>query len=193
MGEQGKTIVTAFKQLESFFKEVVQLLTTADSLMKKARWEPASGSSAVADSSGSLNSVHRWLPWYFFRTFEKPGLPHILAFVSVIVGDPEEKVAIDEAIVTAGWIDYGEGNEVGGNWQYWYTRWHTWMSDRSEEGKLCSSDPRKDWENPPEHVQMVSTFGYPLDEITSAADLEQKIVQRLMQEIEEACEASQSG
>lgn len=193
MGELGKNIVAAFKQLESFFQEVAQLLTTTDSLMKKADWELWAGSQAIAEGSSSLNGVHRWLPWCFFRIFKKAGLPHIMAFVSVIVGDPEDKVAVDEAIITAGWFDHGEGNEIGKNWDYWHARWHMWMPDRNEEGKLCSSDPRKDWDNPPEGIRVASTFGYPLDEITSAADLEQRIVQRLVQEIDKACEASRSG
>ena len=188
MGEQAKQIVTAFQQMESFFDEMARFLLTADSLMKKAGWAEAWGSGATYHGSTSLNTVHKWLPWYFFRFFKRSDMSNIVPFVCVMIGDPLEKEIITEAIVTAGWAEHEEGFNVWEKWDGNYARAHVWMPDRNEEGRLCSCIPSK-WDGVAEETRKVTTFGYPLDEIASAADLEQKIVQRLLNEIEQACKA----
>ena len=65
------------------------------------------------------------------------------------------------------------------------------MPGREDNGKLCSEDPRQTWkdERPPAGVVKVTTFAYPLDQITSSETLNEKIVQRLLAEMSRASSA----
>lgn len=188
MTDLSKNIVDAFEQLRSFCRELSLLLTTADSLMNKAGWEPKASSTITAENSAGISYPDRWLPSCFFRYYKHTEMSHVLAFISVIVADSDRKVAVPQAIITGGWVDYGEGNPIPSGWSFWFARWHLWMPDGNTEGRLCSSDPREEWNHtPPEGIQTASTFGYLLEEITGPADLEEKIVQRLASEIQKAC------
>ncbi len=188
MSKQSKNIVAAFDQLKSFLHELARLLSNADSLMKRAGWQPYWGVCATNHGSTSMKNPHKWLPWYFFRAYQSSDVPGIIAFVSVIVGDPEEEMTLDEAIITGGWVEYAKGSDLTNEWVYSIVRAHIWMTDRNEQGTLCTCDPRKEWDETTDALRSVSTFGYSLDEVASANDLKEKIDQRLVREIRNARE-----
>jgi len=183
VSETSRNVVEGFRELRKFCGQVSLLLRTADGLMQDVDWEPELGSTPMADLSKSLHEPDSWLPCYFCRFYKHPGHLHLVAFISVLIEDVEEPAHIDEALLTAGWIDYGVGNKRG-DWKRWFCQWHLWMTNREDNGRLHEQDPRKEWkEKAPEGVVKAVTFGYPLDEITSGESLKDTIVDRLISEI----------
>ena len=150
------------------------------------------GSTAVANGSHSVAQPQDWLPREFFRFYTSPAFPHILAFVSVVLHAPGKGYRLEQAIVVAGWIDYGVGSSVG-HWEYWFARWHFWMGDREDDGKLCTQDPQI-WtkSKPPVGVKQASTFALPLEEVTSGQVLRERIVDRLLLEISRRAASSEA-
>ena len=190
MNENGINIVNGFRTLRKFCGQVSLLLTTADGLMQELDWRQAAGSTAIADLSKSVHSPDGWLPCYFCRFYEHSEYKHLLVFISVLVEEIEQPELIDQAIVTAGWIDYGVGNKRG-DWQYWFSQWHLWMSEPTHDGRLREDDTRVEWKtNAPKGVLKAATFAHPLDEITSGDVLKERIVTRLVAEIDKAGQES---
>lgn len=132
-----------------------------------------------------MNCPDAWLPTDFSRFYEHEGFPHLLPYVAVLVEYVfDEPSHIEEALLSAGWVDYGVGNAAE-NWEYHFCNWHLCMQDREDNGKLCSEDPWQTWkdERPPAGVVKATTFAYPLDQIASSETLNAKIVQRLLAEM----------
>ena len=181
MSKTSRNIVQGFRTLRRFCREVSLLLSEADKLMQNAGWKQASGSTALADMSRKLGEPNRWLPCYFCRFYTHPDLPHLISFISVLVEEIDEPDAIKETLITGGWIDYGIDNKRG-DWEYWFSLWHLWMSDRRDDGRLHKQDPWEAWgrEKPPKGVQQAVTFGYALEEIDSTEALKDRVVDRLI-------------
>lgn len=186
MNETSRNIVDGFRTLREFCRQVALLLTTADTLMQERGWESRLGSRALGYQSKSIKEPKFWLPSFFGRFYKTQKYAHLLPFISVLIENLKNPKLINEAMITAGWVDYGVGNKCG-VWKPWFCRWHLWMTDREDDGQLHKQDPRKEWKrwskSVPEGVVEGVTFGYPLDVIVSAQALEEKIVERLDREL----------
>lgn len=182
MSRTTEDIVKCFNQLRDFCREVSTLLATADTLVGDKGWISACGSRAVADRSDASYYPLKWIPAAFARLYVNNDRPNILAFVTVIVGGYEEKEKISEALVSGGWLEYAPGTVIGNDWYWWYTRWHSWIIDRQDNGKLYPRVVTKPKQAP--GVLKVTTFAYPLDVITSGEVFKEIIVDRLLIEID---------
>lgn len=190
MSESGKNIVDGFREIRIFCKEVSLMLITADGFMKEAGWIPWPRSSVIGNRSGAVDEPERWFPYEFSRFYKKTLSKRVLPFIAVLLDDPcieENKTLMSEALLTAGYIDYGEKEaEI---WDYWYSRSHLFMAkkegNRLDNGKIYSALTQDIWNE--DEIKggavRVVTFAFPLDEITDGNSLKNKIVQPLLNEL----------
>ena len=74
-----------------------------------------------------------------FSTYRNPELKHLACFISVILDDTEKPENITQPLLTAGFFDYGIGNEIGiseKHYDYSLGRWHLNIPDRNDRGVL---------------------------------------------------------
>ena len=169
------------------------MLKTADGMMEDGDWTPIN-KRAVSRTSQAIGEPDSWLPTEFFRYYEHEDYPNLLPFVAVSLHDPEveNETVINEALISAGFVEFEEGTEYAlGDW-YWVCRSHLFMGDeegdRKDDGARYSINPHeKEW-SPRDWIgaKKVNTFAHPLDVITSSEDLKQKIVQPLLDLLSQA-------
>jgi hypothetical protein len=186
MCETGRNIVNGFRELREFCNQVSLLFRTADGLMLQAEWRPIPRSSVVGSGSGAVDAPDWWLPFDLSRFYRHGDFPHLLPYIVVNLDDPEKEneTEIDEALLSAGWLDYGVGKKCE-SWDYWYCRAHLYWESRDDSGKLTTLTNPKSWDFP-SAITKVSTFAYPLQEITTPDMLNKRIVQRLLDEMRKA-------
>ena len=199
MSETATNIVDGFHTLRVFCHQLAKMLRTADGMMEEAEWTSA-GNRAVGSTSKVIGEPDEWLPSQFFRGYENEDYPDFVPFVSVILRDPvvDNETEIDEALISAGHLEFEDGKEVSSLDWAWAFLAHAWMADedgtRKDDGTLYSVNPiedegwgEKDWKG----VARVNTFALPLDEITSAAALKEKVIQPLLEMLSQ--HGSQAG
>ena len=181
MGEIGRNIVNSFRELRKFCKDVSLLLMSADGLMLESGWRPFPRIGVLGARSFSVDQSQWWLPLEFVRYYESSDFKNLLPYIVILVDDIENNVALDEALLSAGILDYGANGTVA-DWGYWFSHWHLWMPNRKDDGTLCFEDPRQTWgkEKPPQGIVKVTTFAYPLEDITSSESLNQKVIRPLI-------------
>ncbi|MFQ5802325.1 MAG: hypothetical protein ACE5JQ_05435 [Candidatus Methylomirabilales bacterium] len=179
MSHDGKNIIAMMQQLRRLCEQISLLLSTADTLMDDEGWKATGNTPVLHGISYSLQWPRYWIPQDFFRFYKNDNLRHILTFVSVVLDDRENEKNLMEPLLTAGWFDYGPGNEVGNRWDYPYARWHLKMPERSDDGKLLSAA----WTG--EHFLRVSTLGVPLTSIADVEGLKSKIIEPLIKGMKE--------
>ncbi len=184
MSEDGANIIQIFHGVERIYSQIALLLNTVDEIMGNEGWK---GFKKVVSygSSLSLDYPERWFPHILLRFYKHEANPHLLAFVSILLTDDIEEyyeVEINEPLITAGYFDYGESNEVGNNWDYWYAKCFGYYGENPDANGIVygtKTDWEDDW-NDKFHFQSFKCFGLPLISITNATDVETKIVQRLI-------------
>ena len=87
----------------------------------------------------TLAEPKRWIQQDVFRLYRNPELKHLACFISVILDDTEKPENITQPLLTAGFFDYGIGNEIGiseKHYDYSLGRWHLNIPDRNDRGVL---------------------------------------------------------
>jgi len=155
--------------------------------MEEAQWMRISKWTPAVEVSGSdLDDPYWWLPEAFFCFYERNEFQHVLPFIAVHVDDgySEQPSLVREALISAGWLDYGVGRKAKDEWgkDYSVCYSHLWMKDRKDDGSLHFGDAREIWEDDdiPENTIKITTFAYPLEVITGSDTLREKIVQPLL-------------
>lgn len=77
--------------------------------------------------SKDLLEPKKWIPNYIFRFYTNNDHKNILAYVSILLDDDiygDYRYKIMEPLITAGFFDYGVGNNVDDDWEYWYAKWY---------------------------------------------------------------------
>lgn len=191
MNDTGKNIVGGFRELRKFCREVALLLKTAQDMMNDKEWERAKPY-PVFLSSPTIDDPELWLPYDLCGFFENSNFPRLLCYVAVSIDDPGEKSPVEYALVSAGCIVLKSGKRRD-KLEHWMAEWHLFIDSRKDDGSLCRDDdpqktgkPRKTGDpEPPASFLRVTTFAYPLMEITDCETLREKIVQPLLKLIEE--------
>ena len=183
MSDEGQNFFKVIRQARDIFGQVSLLLSTAEALMGEANWVLATAYDvALAGGSTTLRQPRKWMPYELFRFFKNNDAPHIITLISVILDDSEEKGRIEEPLLSAGLFDYGNGNTVGDFSEYWYTCFHMYMPDRRDDGTFLRANVESFPETWSCHFKRVSTFAYPLVDITNAEFLGDKVVSPLLGE-----------
>jgi hypothetical protein len=192
MTEDGKKIVGMFKELRRVCGDIALLLGTCDSLMQEHGWTPLNNI-AKAGSSNSIGYPAGWLPYYAFRYYGNESHPQLLAFVSVIFdnANKEKPDRVSQALVSAGFYDYGEG-KVPKGWNYYYASIHVYIKGASDDRQWIDAELHEVWPKEKKQGVKVSTFAAPLTEITDTENLRERMVLPFIRKIEEKNEHQQS-
>ncbi|MFA5771963.1 MAG: hypothetical protein WC974_04450 [Thermoplasmata archaeon] len=181
MTDDGKNILEMMRQLRKLDQQLSLLLKSADEQMNRAGWE-AFNNTVMSDSSGSLENPLKWSPDCLFRFYLNGEYPHVLFFVSVILDDDVQKeYKITEPLITAGCFDAGRGKNVKIlDWRWRYAKCYARLENSVHDGEVYASKSnwQKDWDD--SKYKLYKCFGYPLVSISTAEDIETKIVQPLL-------------
>lgn len=164
MTEDGNKVQEFIKEIRRFSEELTLLLRTVEPLMNEERWITATGNTAYASSSYSLQNAKRWYPFDLFRFYLNPKYPLILAFVSIILEEDkwmgEPKTPINEPLVTAGYFVFDNKEDTNLNGNYWWARWYELMENRIDDGRIWQEDckdeiriPQEQWKQFDEYWQ----------------------------------------
>jgi hypothetical protein len=184
MREDSKTLVAIMRQLRILCEEICLLLGTADNLMNEEGWKAKGNINVFANLKYTLAAPRCWIPQDYYRFYENDGFVHILPFVAVILDDWGKESAVNESLLTAGWFDYGSGNQVGTRWSYYFQRWHLKMPGRRDNGQLVTENANA-WPKESLPFARVSTLAVPLTSIADANELKSKIIGLVTQGIRE--------
>ncbi len=180
---EGQDILKAISQVRGLFEQVGLVLQSVESSMKERGWEPKAGNTCVAGSSFTVNYAKNWLPYLVFRFYTHKSFPSKLIAMSVILDDESSERRVAEPLVTGIVFDYGEGVEIGNDWEYEYAGWHIYMPDyvasKSNDGTVLACKPTTDWPDDNCKAAGAASFGVPLVDIVNAKALFDRLVQPL--------------
>lgn len=177
---EGGDILKAFQQMRDLCEDVALLLSTADTFVKDFGWEPYSGNTAVANTSGSLLAPRWWVPWGAFRFYTHQERKHLVAYVCVLFDHPDERDRMKVPLVTAGLFDWGEGNRAG-DWTYGQARCHLFNNGRRDDGVPVECGREENAEKGRGFLRMRSV-ALPLAGIGDANALKERIVDMIFGE-----------
>jgi len=180
---QGAELLAVLNQVREFFQETSSLLSTADAMMQKHAWRPTKGGQVTADMSWALANARLWMPHYLCRSYRREANAEVLASISIILGmfegNPDDQKRLSEPLVCASLFQYDSGGKTD-EWRLEFSTWHLWMPDRRDDGTVCSVDPRAAWPEEKWTAARLHTFAIPLFELSSAKDLQHRIVDPLL-------------
>ena len=182
MTEQGKNILIATREIRQLFENVSLLLLTSTDLMTKAGWVPY-GNVATAGGSQSINFPSYWMPQDVFRFFTHKEKEHLISFVSVIFDDLNDPVAIEEPLISAGWLDYGKGNKVGNKWGYGIGRIVLKAENWSANGAMLEIPTDAVIEKHEWTIQRARALALPLIDIVDASSINNKVIECLLNDM----------
>ena len=100
--------------------------------------------------------------------------------MAVIVGNIERPDTVKEAIVTAGWLNYGKA-KPGKKEKIRYARHHLYSENRKDDGTICFRDLSKGASGDlPATATEAASFAYPLSEVNNASELHTRVITTLL-------------
>lgn len=180
MSQDETNIILSLRQLRRLYQQLAALLSGADRYMGNHGWGPQGLNYVFANLSYTLSAPQKWMLQDLFRFYRSVDVKHILSFVSVILDDVDNPTNLTEPLVTAGWFDYGVGNDVSAmsvGFNYSLARWHLKVSGRTDDGKIV---PFSKGDDPKTEFVRGSTFGLPLLSIGDTGSLEEKVMKPLV-------------
>jgi hypothetical protein len=185
MTDAGGNVLLAVRQIRDLFEEISRLISTANSLMEEQGWNSAIDYSKAISVSNALAQPRSWLPYEIFGLYRSPDLPHIFAFITVILDHRREQERLAEPLLSAGWFDYGEGNKARTNPPYSFAGWHLEVPDRKNDGTKVATNlqtaPRRIRGQMEKHrIDTVTTFALPLVAIGDSNALKEKVIGPLL-------------
>ena len=184
MSNVDKDIIDTFANVREFCKQAALLLRTADGIMQRYGYTSVSKNTTFADTSASLEWPKYWIPYYMSRGYIHTGSAQVFPFVGIILGHPSQPEIAKEALVSAGWIDFGSKTPKK-SWKPRYVRAHLFATNRKDDGTLCFGDLSRTWKKDlgERGAKQLATFAFPLSGISNGADFEKKVMDRLMAEL----------
>jgi hypothetical protein len=185
MSIDGTNILKMVQQTRNFCDQIATLLKTANVQMKKHSWE--SMNTAITETSQSINYPTQWIATAAFQFYKNKNYPNRLLYISVIFdNDVDEEYTIEEPIVTAGSLDYGNGQveENLGNEVWWYSRLYGYLQKYPDQknGDDGYSFDKKTARllDPQGHFESGELFAVPLVLLRNDKDIKMKITDRLL-------------
>ena len=177
MSEMSKEVLKLMKQSRKIFEQIGTMLSTVDGLMGEAAWDTAN--ICLSGYSASINLPKQWMPYEIFRFYNKEDSPNLLLFVCVLLDERDEyESELGQSLITAGAFHFAEGRKY--DLQYWWSRFHGYMPERTDDGVIHYADPKIQWPDENYLFEGVSTFAWPLTSIVNTADLKEKIIEPLL-------------
>ena len=184
MSDEGKQILSLTRAVRKYLEDIGQLLSTAEGMLGKR------GYIKIGDVAfpyqNSIKNPERWLPQDASRFFKNEENSHILAVISVIIDNLGKPDSFEQPIVSAAWFNCGEGNEVGGSWDYILSRIILSVQNFSLKGEMIDISPELFEEYKRSHNSQMSlkilssqVLAVPLVDIQRERDIEERIIKPL--------------
>lgn len=178
MTTEGRNIYQAVDQVRTLCAEIALLLSTAETFLVHADWVPVKVPPAAGGST-SMEYPRRWVPESVHRFLKHAEHKGLLAFVSVVLENLDQPSLLEEPLVSAGWIDFGDSVP-----SWWYpdmSRWHLYNFKGSSDGTANVFTPNEKFgRKAREEVHRACTLGVPLVAISNADALEERIIRPLL-------------
>ncbi len=185
MNEKGANMLLAIREVRQLFEDIGLLLRSGEEHMKKAGWTPYN-SVAMAGGSRNVSSPAYWMPQDVFRFFLHKEEIHVLSFISVIVDDINDPNSMDEPFVSAGWIEFEDGEKVGNSWSYDYSRIVLNAEKRTTIGEIMEVPTDSIKSRSDRKIKRARALAIPLVSITDVASVETMITEILIKDIPES-------
>lgn len=186
MSKQGQELLAFVQEIRTLSTQLADLLGAADKLMADDSWERATAQNVAYDSSSqSLDQPKKWFPYQVFRFYRQTD-GFVIAFVSLLLDhDRKAEHKINEPLVTAGWFEFTSEAPISvANDKLWWARFHGYMKDRRDDGSIMRVCPRLEWSGDYRldwyPFERACSLGVPLAEISSAAQLQERVVNPLL-------------
>ena len=193
--EKGEGILKAIRFVRDFMKQVSLVLQDADRLMGDHGWECVHRNIATKGGSNALEGAPKWLPYWACRFYAATDEDsNTLVCISVVMDDKhgEYQNFTEPLLAGAVWtFDDEITHDDILNRKGWGLGWcdANAISDDIHDGRIVAH-PRETWSEEEQqgdlHCLGEWSFGYPIIQLSSAADIEQKIVKPLLALIEDA-------
>ena len=188
MSPEGTNIVSLISEVRNLCEQVAMLLGTADQIVKKENWKSANGSTVTGGNSASINNPRAWVPEFLCRFYVNENFSQFLLYLAVILDNreknkhyaPKNSGKFDEAIITAGYYDYGDKKVEG--WDHWRCRWHVYSDDPDYDGEIFTTIPKDPiFSVKDRNFKQLISLAIPLIDVKDSSDLEVKIIDPLFQ------------
>lgn len=178
MSDQGESILTAVRQVRGLHEDISLLLRTADTAMGEQDWTNAKNDgTALFDMSWSIDRPKQWMPWEVFRFYCHDGRPTVLASISVLLDDGEDRLR--EPVVSGACFDFGKPLSTA-SYPNWIGGIFKSSVDHEAGGQWLEVTHErlgKGWNFP---FRQAWCFAYPLVTVTSEEVLREQIVGHLL-------------
>ena len=176
MSDDIDGIQAAIRSLRKVHEDIALLLRTAEEQMGSQGWRP-SEPSCMRDTSSNLKTPWKWMPTHVFLFMTNPECRGVLAFVTVILDDPNHLDHVEQPLVSAGWLERPDG-KLEGKAEYAYCHCHLRMPGRTDDGRVvtASADELRDVGQ----FTRATTLAVPLMSLHNVDDLNSRVVKPLM-------------
>ena len=186
MDTKGKELLGSIKSMRGFLGDISQLFLTVEGIMSEGSWEPMWGSTCLGDMSYHVSLGHKWMPREVARPYKNPDTyPNIVAMISVLLDDFQRDYNLVEPTISASYFVFPEkGDAYEIKIDFWQAQWFGWCEIGPDGQTTEMDDKNPDWkeENRWSYMQV---FGRPLIEITNEAMLKERIIDPLLELINE--------
>jgi hypothetical protein len=177
MTEEGEKILKAVRQMRELHRSVSLLLMSVDAAMAEHGWTNVKEAGVIYGYSYSIGNSERWMPWEIFRYYKYHDDPSMLASISVLLDNAEGKLS--EPLLSGALFVFVEGRMVK-NFDNRLASIYTAIPSRDADGNFVEIAPSQlelKWQS---DFERGWCFALPLVDIMSAADLRQRVVERLV-------------
>lgn len=196
MKNDSQLIAALFSEARLICRDVALLFQTAEESFRRREWFSAQ-STKVAQYSGSnsLDWPDFWIPRRFFRWYSNAHHAGFLCYVAIVFDPPVEfEIADGMAVLTAGGLHQStpKGIETPTGEAPCVFDWHLFRADRIDDSVPrwhvspfeWREGPLPDyWEGTVAGIDRAVTSAVPLHQVTSAGELESRIVDPIVKAI----------
>jgi len=188
MNSSGAQVLGAMQQVRGLFRELSQMLLSADYLMGQAGWKPAFGTTTISEATYNVNRPNLWLPNFVFRIYDTNTHPELWGAIVVALSNelPEPpKALITEPLVHGLLLEYESKDKVPARLDaatYKLLFLHEAISGRTHDGQVTTMP----WvSNDTCQAVKVSTWTVPMVEVTDSEVLKTRVIQGFVAAVQE--------
>lgn len=173
---EGKTILSAIRQLRDLHRNISLLLKTAEAALYEKGWENGgNGSYALHEFSYSIERPEQWMPWEVFRFYKHRDRFARLASLAVLLDDSTGRLS--EPVVAGAIFEFDAPEKFG--YHNWFATIYKAIPGREADGQVLEvsrAELPEDWQS---DFDRAWCFAYPLVRINSESELRRDVADRL--------------
>jgi hypothetical protein len=196
MGDGGVQLSKFIEEVRTFSCQLAELVGTVENQLGTEKWSVYMQQNVCIPNpaTGLRADARTWFPVRLFRFYHSEQHPTAIAFVSVLLGDAKGVDPISEPLLCGGWLSFlsaTAAKKVSID-QSWWPHLHASISNRRDDGTLCTAVPGDVWPDEyQEHPEWypfhrIASMALPLAEVTTAQILSERFVKPLLGALRQA-------